>query len=140
MKDIDFLYLSFGDGRVTAAIRLGRDNTAEIGVAFCSPHDQFVKSIGRELASDRITTKKDFYVHFERNDRPVKHQVRDLVKMITSGRWVSVLDFDIELDTTIYELITETSIEVPCEIAPMVVQTNTVPGWAKVAVIEKNFY
>lgn len=140
INDTTFLYLKFGEGIATVAIRPKDNNTVEIGAAFCSPEDRFEKSIGRKLAVTRIKNKKDFYVCFERNDSLLKHQVRDLIKLIVSGRWVSILDFDIELDTTVYDLITETLTEVPCEIAPMVVQTNTVPGWAKTAAIENNFY
>ena len=135
-----FLYLQLGQGTATVAIVPLADNTVEVGVAFCSPEDQFSRAEGRKRALERITQKKDFYVHYERNTDSLKGQAKSLVKLIVSGRWVSVLDFATELDTIIYEIITETSKEIEFDLAPMTVHTNTIPVWARHAVIEKNFY
>jgi len=137
-----YLYLNFGDGIATTAIVQHPDsNTTEIGVAFCSPRDPFVKKIGRDIALERVAKKKDFYVCFERNENAkLKWQIRDLVKFIIAGKWVGNIDFETELETKVNEIITETSTDFPSDIAPMTVHTNTIPTWAKRAVIEKTFY
>lgn len=134
-----FLYLTFGDGRATVAINdMGK--LADIGVAFCSPRDQFAKEIGRKIARDRLMSRKDFYVSFERNDDKVKGQVRDIVKFIVSGAWVTKADIENELEFKILDVVTETSNDFPSDIAPMTVHTSTIPTWAKRAVVEKNLY
>lgn len=136
-----FLYLNLGRGRATVAINEHPENkTAEIGVAFCSPNDQFVKELGRNIAEKRLQEKKDFYICFERNNEKLKWQARDLVKFVILGRWASKLDFETELEIKVHEIVTDTISDFPNDIAPMTVHTNTVPTWAKRAVAEKNFY
>jgi len=134
-----YLYLTFGDGRLTVAIS-EIENIAEIGVAFCSPYDQFSKEIGRKIATERLLTKKDFYVAFARDNSKLKWQVREIVKYIVSGEWVTKDDIENELETKIFKIVTETETDIPNDIAPMTVYTNTVPSWAKQAVVEKNLY
>lgn len=134
-----FLYLTLGDGRATVAINeIG--GTAAIGVAFCSPHDHFNKETGRKLALERLNNKKDFYISFERNADKLKWQVRDIVKLVVSGEWVTQADVENELEFKIFNFITETENDFPNDFIPMTVHTSTVPTWAKRAVLEKNLY
>jgi hypothetical protein len=136
-----YLYLNLGDGRATVAIQHNDDNTIEIGVAFCSPVDRFVKAVGRVKALERLKQKKDFYVRFDIDENEkLKWQVRDLVRFIVLGKWVTALDFETELDIKVHEIVTETVNDFPSDIAPMTVHTNTIPTWAKRAAAEKNFY
>lgn len=137
---VTYLYLNFGAGKATVAIIPRHSNTAEIGVAFCSPYDQFNRNIGRELSLRRLTDKKDFYVYFERTEYALKQQVRELVNFIVAGQWVSVLDFDTELNTTIYNILTETSQDFNDNEIPMTIHTNVVPHWATKAVLKNNLY
>lgn len=131
-----FLYLNFGQGRVTVAIK-EQNNLLKIGAAFCSPSDQFIKEYGRKLALDRLNNKKDFYICFEKeNSIRIKEQVCNLIKFIISGQWVSKLDVETELGLIVYEIITESENHFSNDIAPMVLHTNIIPTWAKHA---KNF-
>lgn len=139
-KWITYLYLTLGKGKATIAISTYDDNTAEIGVAFCAPLDRFARHIGRVRATERLNTKKEFYVCFERNEDALKTQVRDLFHFILTGNWKSTIDIDAALETSIYELITEKSIEVACDVAPLIMTTNTIPKWAKKAAISHDFY
>jgi len=137
-----YLYLNFGDGKATVAIIENAENkTVELGATFCSPQDQFIKAYGRNVALWRLQNKKDFYVHFDKDETDkLKWQVRDVIKFAVSGKWVNALDFETELGIKVHELITETVNNFPSDIAPMTVHTNTVPTWAKRAVEQKNFY
>lgn len=134
-----FLYLTLGDGRATIAINQV-DNNAEIAAAFCSPRDRFNKETGRKIALERLNNKNGFYVHFERNNDKLKWQVRDIVKFVISGEWVTQADIENELEMRIFNLVTEIETDFPNDFAPMTVHTNTVPTWAKRAVLEKNLY
>lgn len=126
-----FLYLNFGPGRVTVAIK-EQNNLLKIGAAFCSPCDQFIKEYGRKLALDRLNNKRDFYICFEKeNSIRIKEQVYNLIKFIISGQWVSKLDVETELGLIVYEIITESENHFSNDIAPMVLHTNTIPTWAK---------
>lgn len=130
--EITYLYLYRGGGRITIAILPHEDNTIEIGAAFCSPQDRFVKKIGRELALKRLKEKNFFYVSFEHDGNiKLKDHVAKLIDFIIKQQWVSVLDFDIELNTTIYNIITEAEHEIPCEVGPLTCCTNVIPQWAK---------
>lgn len=136
-----YLHLDLGEGKATIAIQPNEDNTVEIGVAFCSPEDRFMKAVGRAKALERLKQKKDFYVRFDKDQNAkLKWQVRDLVKFVILGKWVSNIDFETELDTKVHEITTETVNDFPNDFAPMTVHTNTIPTWAKRAVVEKNFY
>jgi hypothetical protein len=50
-----FAHPIVGDGRATLAIRI-KDDVISVGVSFCSPKDQFSKSHGRKIASNRLRT------------------------------------------------------------------------------------
>lgn len=127
-----FLYLYLGNGRATIAIN-EKNNSVHIGVAFCSPDDQFIKKYGKELALARLNDRKEFYVCFERNSDRIKQQVHKIIKFIISEKWVTKLDIENELDIVIYALITETVKEFSDN---MTVHTNTIPTWARCAVFE----
>lgn len=127
---ITFLYLKYGKGRATAAILPHNDNIAEMGIALCSPTDKFVKKIGRELAVKRLINKKDFYINYEMNDYKLKNQASDIINFVMAEKWVTVLDFDTEINTTVYEIITETNEEYQSELGPITIHTNVIPHWA----------
>lgn len=135
-----FLYITYGEGQATVAIKEIEDNI-QISAAFCSPDDQFVKDKGRKIALERMNDKKDFYISFKKNDKlKLKWQVRDLINFVVSGKWVTKLDIENELETTVFHFITETETEFPDDFLPMTVHTNVIPSWAKRAVIEKTLY
>lgn len=135
-----FLYLTYGDGKATIAIKQIED-IIHIAAAFCSPQDQFARHKGRKIALERLNNKKDFYISFKHNsDIKIKWQVRELVNFVVAGNWVAKLDIENEIETTIFDFITETVIDFPDDIIPMSVHTNTIPTWAKHAAIEKTLY
>lgn len=45
-----FTHLHLGNGRVTLAIRELPDGEVSVGIAWCSPRDQFSRAMGRETA------------------------------------------------------------------------------------------
>lgn len=135
-----FLYLTYGDGKATVAIKEAK-NIVELGAAFCSPEDQFEKAHGREIALKRLNEKQDFYVCFEQDkSKKLKWQAREIVNFIVSGRWVSKLDFETELDLKVSDIVTETVTDFPNDIIPITVHTNTIPTWVKRAALEKTIY
>lgn len=140
---LTFLYLNLGDGRATIAIMPNEDDTVEVGVAFCSPQDNFNRKTGRAIALQRLQNKNGFYVSFERDyTKALKQHAKEVVKFIIRGHWVTVLDFNIEINTTIYELVTETGNDVNIEDLdiPITMYTSTTPHWAKDAVLGHDFY
>lgn len=81
----DMVFHKKGQGRVTLAIRLtpeeyGAAGTVEVGVAFCSPKDQFTRAKGRELAKQRLDAGQDFYLKANRDPAvPLKSQTADML-------------------------------------------------------------
>lgn len=74
-----FSHIPLGKGRATLAIQVEGDNL-EIGVAFCSPKDQFSKAKGRMIAEGRLKAKHGFYMKIGRNpDEKLKDQARRVV-------------------------------------------------------------
>jgi len=53
---LTFLHFHIGRGRVTAAVARNEHipNLYDVGLAFCSPKDQFVKANGRRIAEERL--------------------------------------------------------------------------------------
>lgn len=68
-----FMHFDIGPGRVTAAIRAD-DKEAEIGLAFCSPEDQFSRKRGRLIAEGRLNVGKSLRLFLD-PDKRVKAQV-----------------------------------------------------------------
>ncbi len=138
---ITYLYLALGSGLLTIAVYLQKTEMVDIGIAFCSPDDQFIEEKGKSLANIRLMDKSGFFVQFKRNNIPLEQQIHQLVSRIISNNWGSIIDFEMELETVVYELITETitnTIDEEINL-PIIIHTNIIPNWAKRAVIDNNF-
>ena len=62
-QEPSYMHLDIGAGRVTAAIDIKSEGqeVAYIGLAFCSPVDQFSRKKGRLISSGRLRKDKHFF-------------------------------------------------------------------------------
>jgi hypothetical protein len=75
---------NYGDGALTAAIRLCQDSndSVDVAVAFCSPKDQFSRKKGRLIAEGRLRSGKLFYSNSWLDlDKSAMTQVRALLNV-----------------------------------------------------------
>jgi hypothetical protein len=85
-----FVHTDLGNGHATLAIRetMAANNTGiiEVGVAFCSPNEQFNRRIGRTIASGRLNAKRRFYAIVPRNtDIKLKTQAEAMLHQLLDG-------------------------------------------------------
>ena len=91
-----FMHLHAGGGRVTAAISIedgpgcghGADSSkvANIGLAFCSPKDQFCRKTGRLISEGRLKKGKFSYSILLEGQTGIKDEIRrTLYKDLESG-------------------------------------------------------
>lgn len=59
------------------------DKTIRIAKASCSPKDQFIKKVGRELAAERALNEPITSVYFDENARPVSMFI-ETVKLLSA--------------------------------------------------------
>ena len=90
MKIANYMHLKLGKGRVTATIGIelneGGGETALVGLAFCSPEDQFCRKTGRTISEERLETGKKALEFQLSADRQVSIQVREaIISGIKSG-------------------------------------------------------
>ena len=60
-----FAHLDIGEGHATLSVMLD-DDAVQVGVAFCSPHDNYEKKRGRAIASGRRASARRFAFGFPR--------------------------------------------------------------------------
>jgi len=90
---ISFMHFELGGGRVTAAVEVA-DGAAKVGLAFCSPRDQFERRKGRLISEGRLAAGKHFCELPLVPDERVKKQVLDHLMATFHGaegvpQWVS---------------------------------------------------
>ncbi len=85
-----FMHFELNGGRVTAAIQV-ENQIAEVGLAFCSPQDQFARKRGRLIAEGRLNAGKAFcYVPVNPGDRAkekVMAWLREYLPTSQSAPW-----------------------------------------------------
>ncbi len=75
-----FAYYNIGNGRVSLSVNVDND-LISVGVAYCSPNDQFSKSRGRAIAlGRRIKNVPRYSFSFKRNDQRFGEQLFDEFK------------------------------------------------------------
>jgi hypothetical protein len=79
----NYMHLHVGMGRVTLALRhklcAAKGDEVEVGVAFCSPKDQFNKARGRNIARGRLEQAGNQTMAFQSNgEEPLKRQLYDI--------------------------------------------------------------
>lgn len=62
-QEPNYMHMDAGDGRVTAAIDIKSEGqeVAYVGLAWCSPLDQFSRRKGRLISSGRLRKDKHFF-------------------------------------------------------------------------------
>jgi hypothetical protein len=92
-KETGYMHMPIGNGFVTVAIRAEkrwpsvRSRKCEIGLAFCSPRDQFSRKKGRLIAEGRLDKHGGITIPLVEGER-VKKQVRNyVIKQIVLGSW-----------------------------------------------------
>ena len=79
VNEIEYMHLDIGEGKATAAIKkmdsVGYESVM-VGLAFCSPKDQFCKRTGRLISSGRLN-KIPFWNLTIDPERKIKEQVHD---------------------------------------------------------------
>ena len=84
-----FVHMDLGDGHASLAIRETMNEgsgTIEVGVAFCSPNEQFNRRIGRTIASGRLNAKRRFYCIVARNPAiKLKTQAEAMLHQLLEG-------------------------------------------------------
>lgn len=70
-----FAHYKIGRGHCTLSIEVD-GNSVQVGMAFCYPKDQFVKSYGRKIALGRRLKGSFFTFEFTRNQDRLSEQVR----------------------------------------------------------------
>lgn len=95
-----FCHPFVGRGRATLAIN-STDDTLVVGIAWCSPRDQFSRAKGRKIATDRLNThkkehatEKAFYFSANRNtelrpDEQARTILTELVNARKVPRWAT---------------------------------------------------
>ena len=79
-ETIYYEHIPLGGGRATVAIRLVDESTVNVGLALCSPKDQFSRRRGRIIAGGRLNKGKLYLSTLEIDpDESIKVQVRDAV-------------------------------------------------------------
>ena len=90
MKHGDIGYLYFGrrlqgehNGVITAAFRVDSESSdrgcilLNIGMAYCSPRDQFNKTMARKIATNRINSRSGFFTAIDQHDKETR--INDVV-------------------------------------------------------------
>jgi len=81
-------HLFVGEGRVTLAILKQEGGKIQVGVSFCSPKDQFVKSRGRKISLGRAKANSVYSFNFAETDESLMHNkqiaVHEFIKMATA--------------------------------------------------------
>ena len=75
-------------GTITIAYRANKDRT-EIGVAFCTPRDQFCRKTGRELAQARLSAVGDANYTYE-----LSVNASNYIEVVSSAVAHLILDVD----------------------------------------------
>lgn len=79
---IAYMHFKLGKGRVTAAIEV-EGQTASVGLAFCSPKDQFERRRGRLIAGGRLKAGVVFMVWIPPDQRLKKQIYKVLLPAFT---------------------------------------------------------
>lgn len=83
--NVRYMHVDIGKGKATAAIE-EKTGAARVGLAFCSPKDQFNKKIGRLISSGRLQHDKCFFELTLDPERRLKEQVYEAFKAALSER------------------------------------------------------
>lgn len=76
MSEPLYMHIEANGSRVTAAITV-EDEVALVGLSFCSPQDQFCRSKGRLIATNRLKKGKHFFSLPLNADKRLGIQVRE---------------------------------------------------------------
>lgn len=83
MEITNYMHLTVGKGRATAAISIVKEEDLEVayvGMSFCSPLDQFCRKKGRLIAEGRLNKEKHLYTITLDPDKQVSVQVRQAIE------------------------------------------------------------
>lgn len=80
-----FIYPYLGAGRAAVAVQVFRElKTVGVGVAWCSPKDQFNRKMGRRIAEGRLLRAGNMYYELPYSGEPTRKQiVEQVVNTIT---------------------------------------------------------
>jgi hypothetical protein len=77
--NVHYMHMEVADGFVTAAIHVDTHDLIYVGLAFCSPRDQFSRAKGRRIAEGRLE-KNPAYILRRKPESRVKALVRKVIE------------------------------------------------------------
>jgi hypothetical protein len=77
--NVHYMHMSVAEGFVTAAISIDDFDMIHVGLAFCSPRDQFSRAKGRRIATGRLV-KNPSYILGHNPAVRVKALVRKVIQ------------------------------------------------------------
>ena len=90
MNETVYQHMSLGTGKATVAIRVDEDTpshrVARVGLATCSPKDQFSRKRGRAIAEGRLQARKFFMQLTVADGTNVKQEVAKAIKAQARGK------------------------------------------------------
>ena len=82
-----YMHIPLGSGFVTVAIGVDLgDGTRKLGLAFCSPNDQFSRKRGRLIAEGRMASANSLLL--PPGDQPLKARARERIKFALASHQV----------------------------------------------------